>query len=85
MPYSDLDNEYAIMFQVGNGIPPSVPNDILNTEGKHFLSSCFQSDPNQRWNTSQLLEHSFVKVCDLWHNCTCNISSTYTIYSSTKF
>ena len=62
MPYCDLDNEYAIMFQVGNGIPPSVPGDILRAEGKDFLSRCFYSEPSQRWTTSQLLEHSFVKV-----------------------
>lgn len=64
MPYCDLDNEYAIMFQVGNGIPPTVPNciEILKAEGKDFLLRCFDSEPDKRWNTSQLLEHSFVKV-----------------------
>jgi len=62
MPYSDLDNEYAIMFQVGNGIPPVVSNDILKAEGKDFLQRCFQSEPTQRWTTSQLLEHSFLMV-----------------------
>ena len=62
MPYSDLDNEYAIMFQVGNGIPPKIPDEILKAEGKGFLMHCFQPQPDQRWTTSQLLEHSFVKV-----------------------
>ena len=64
MPYCDLDNEYAIMFQVGNGIPPMVPNinDTLKAEGKDFLSRCFYSEPDQRWTASKLLEHSFVKV-----------------------
>ena len=75
MPYADLDNEYAIMFRVGNGIPPTVSNDILKDEGKDFLLRCFHPEPHERWNTSKLLEHSFVKVC---YKCPLD---TYTVYT----
>jgi len=66
IPYCDLDNDWAIMYAIGIGVPPTVPQDQLDKleEGKDFLSKCFQPKPEDRWTTSQLLEHSFLKMPD---------------------
>ena len=52
------------MYAVGSGEPPAIPQDQLDElkEGKDFLSKCFKFKPEDRWSTSQLLEHSFLKV-----------------------
>lgn len=44
------------------GHKPPIP-ERLSPEGKDFLSHCLESEPRMRWTASQLLDHSFVKVC----------------------
>lgn len=44
------------------GHKPPIP-ERLSLEGKDFLSHCLESEPRMRWTASQLLDHSFVKVC----------------------
>ncbi len=60
-PWFELENNFAIMFKVGMGAIPVVP-DHLSEEGKDFLSHCLIHDSKLRWSASQLLDHTFVKV-----------------------
>ena len=62
LPWSDCENQFQIMYQLGTGNHPSVPRDALSEEGRDFLSHCFAQDPAVRWNASKLLNHHFVKV-----------------------
>ncbi|XP_013387498.1 mitogen-activated protein kinase kinase kinase 4-like [Lingula anatina] len=59
-PWHELENNYQIMFKVGMGCKPAIP-DTLSEEGKDFLSHCLEIDPRERWTASQLLGHSFTK------------------------
>lgn len=60
-PWYELESSVMIMFRVGMGNCPAVP-DSLSQEGKDFLSHCLVHDPNERWTASQLQDHTFVKV-----------------------
>ncbi|XP_062510637.1 mitogen-activated protein kinase kinase kinase 4-like isoform X2 [Corticium candelabrum] len=60
-PWPEYDHEYCIIFQVGNGNCPKIP-DNLGEEGKNFLRLCFKHDPNTRSTASALLDHPFVKI-----------------------
>lgn len=62
-PWHDLENSYQIMFKVGMGETPEIPDDIC-TEGKSFISHCLRQDPRLRWSTGQLLCHPFTKVLE---------------------
>ncbi|MBZ3881618.1 Mitogen-activated protein kinase kinase kinase 4 [Sciurus carolinensis] len=61
-PWHEYEHNFQIMYKVGMGHKPPIP-DRLSPEGKDFLSHCLESDPKMRWTASQLLDHSFVKVC----------------------
>ena len=63
LPWSEFDNQFQIMFQLGNGKSPTIPEGSLSSEGHDFLSHCFEQDPSQRWRANHLLDHPFVKVC----------------------
>lgn len=60
-PWYDLENSAQIMFKVGMGGKPQIP-DTLSAEGKDFLGHCFMSDPADRYTAAELLDHPFVKV-----------------------
>ena len=60
-PWAELENNMQIMFKVGMGATPSIP-ESLSSEGREFLSHCFEMDPKDRWTAIQLLDHPFVKV-----------------------
>ncbi|CAG2253678.1 MAP3K4 [Mytilus edulis] len=60
-PWHELENNYQIMFKVGMGSIPSIP-DTLSFDGKVFVSHCLEPDPEIRWTASQLIDHPFVKV-----------------------
>ncbi|XP_025424762.1 mitogen-activated protein kinase kinase kinase 4 isoform X2 [Sipha flava] len=73
-PWHEYDSNYQIMFKVGMGVSPTVP-DTLSEEGQHFVDSCLQHDPYERATVSELLEHNFIKVTS--EECvSCRISST---------
>ncbi|XP_069343760.1 mitogen-activated protein kinase kinase kinase 4 isoform X2 [Eulemur rufifrons] len=61
-PWHEYEHNFQIMYKVGMGHKPPIP-ERLSPEGKDFLSHCLESDPKMRWTASQLLDHSFVKVC----------------------
>ncbi|XP_023555038.1 mitogen-activated protein kinase kinase kinase 4 isoform X6 [Octodon degus] len=61
-PWHEYEHNFQIMYRVGMGHKPPIP-ERLSPEGKDFLSHCLESDPKMRWTASQLLDHSFVKVC----------------------
>ncbi|XP_076445793.1 mitogen-activated protein kinase kinase kinase 4-like [Babylonia areolata] len=60
-PWHELENNYQIMYKVGVGHRPAVP-DSLSPEGKGFLDLIMCHDPAQRATASQLLDHTFTKV-----------------------
>ncbi|KAL0983867.1 hypothetical protein UPYG_G00134050 [Umbra pygmaea] len=61
-PWHEYEHNFQIMYKVGMGHKPPIP-EKLSTEGKDFLGHCLESEPKQRWTSSTLLDHPFVKVC----------------------
>lgn len=59
-PYSNLDNPMQVLYRIGKGEPPAVP-DTLSIDARDFINHCLQVDPSARPTASQLLEHPFVK------------------------
>ncbi|KAK4368496.1 hypothetical protein RND71_012288 [Anisodus tanguticus] len=59
-PYSHLDNQWQVLYRIGKGEPPDVPN-TLSIDARDFINHCLQVDPSARPTASQLLEHPFVK------------------------
>ncbi|CAN4103407.1 unnamed protein product [Withania somnifera] len=59
-PYSNLDNPMQVLYMIGKGEPPAVPN-TLSVDARDFIDHCLQVDPSARPTASQLLEHPFVK------------------------
>lgn len=41
--------------------PPSAPSDQFSPEFCSFISACIQKDPKDRWTSSDLLSHPFIK------------------------
>jgi len=60
-PWADLASNYQIMFKVGMGQSPEVP-EHLSEEGKNFLASCFVHNPEERAAAQDLLSHNFTKI-----------------------
>ncbi|KAM7172405.1 mitogen-activated protein kinase kinase kinase 4 isoform 7-T7 [Macrochelys suwanniensis] len=63
-PWHEYEHNFQIMYKVGMGHKPPIPERV-SPEGKDFLSHCLESDPKMRWTASQLLDHPFVKVCQV--------------------
>ncbi|KAF2745561.1 MAP kinase [Sporormia fimetaria CBS 119925] len=60
-PWSTLDNEWAIMYNIAAGNPPQLPTrDQLSEQGIDFLLKCFERDPNQRASAVELLQHPWI-------------------------
>lgn len=62
-PWAEFDANLQIMYKVGNGERPIVPDDLIE-EGHDFLSKCFEYYPRDRATVVELLDHSFVKAGD---------------------
>ncbi|XP_063954186.1 mitogen-activated protein kinase kinase kinase 4-like [Lytechinus pictus] len=60
-PWHDYDHEFTIMYKVGEGAVPHIP-EAMNPEGKDFLSRCLKHDSSKRWTANKLLDHPFLKV-----------------------
>lgn len=60
-PWSTLDNEWAIMYNIANGNPPAMPTeDQLSHMGIDFLKRCFERDPQRRSTAAELLQHPWI-------------------------
>lgn len=60
-PWSQLDNEWAIMYHVAAGqVPPLPSKDEASDAGKHFLESCLVQDPMKRATAVELLMDSWI-------------------------
>ncbi|KAM3395451.1 mitogen-activated protein kinase kinase kinase 1 [Capsicum galapagoense] len=59
-PYSNFDSPMQVLYRIGKGEPPAVPN-TLSIDARDFINHCLQVDPSARPTASQLLEHPFVK------------------------
>lgn len=60
-PWSTLDNEWAIMYNIAQGNQPQLPSrDQLSDLGIDFLRRCFERDPNRRPTAAELLQHEWI-------------------------
>ncbi|KAK5213025.1 Suppressor of Sensor Kinase (SLN1) [Exophiala xenobiotica] len=60
-PWSTLDNEWAIMYNIAQGNPPQLPaEDQLSSSGLDFLKKCFERDPAKRSTAAELLQHPWI-------------------------
>ncbi|XP_045768007.1 mitogen-activated protein kinase kinase kinase 4 isoform X1 [Maniola jurtina] len=60
-PFSEYDSNYQIMFVVGMGGRPHIP-DTLSPEGQQFCLSCLTHDPDLRPRAEALSLHHFLMV-----------------------
>lgn len=61
-PWANLDNEWAIMWNIAAGHPPQLPTpDQLSPPGIDFLKKCFERDPALRPSAAELLQHEWVR------------------------
>lgn len=60
-PWSTLDNEWAIMYNIAQGNQPALPSrDQLSDLGLDFLRRCFECDPLRRITAAELLQHEWI-------------------------
>lgn len=60
-PWAQLDNEWAIMYNIAQGNPPQLPpSDQLSPQGLDFLKRCFTRDPRNRSSAVELLQHDWI-------------------------
>ncbi|KAH7369053.1 hypothetical protein B0T11DRAFT_69999 [Plectosphaerella cucumerina] len=60
-PWANLDNEWAIMYNIAQGNPPQLPSpDQLSPQGIDFLKKCFIRDPKKRASAVELLQHEWI-------------------------
>ncbi|KAL4886556.1 hypothetical protein BJY04DRAFT_74933 [Aspergillus karnatakaensis] len=60
-PWSTLDNEWAIMYNIAQGNQPVLPSsDQLSELGIDFLRRCFECDPLKRPSAAELLQHEWI-------------------------
>ena len=60
-PWSTLDNEWAIMYNIAQGNLPQLPShDQLSDLGIDFLRRCFECDPFKRPSAAELLQHEWI-------------------------
>lgn len=60
-PWANLDNEWAIMYNIAQGNPPQLPlAEQLSPQGIDFLTKCFVRDPKKRWTAIELLQHEWI-------------------------
>lgn len=60
-PWSSLDNEWAIMYNIAQGNQPQMPTpDQLSDLGIDFLRRCFERDPLRRPTAAELLQHEWI-------------------------
>lgn len=66
-PWANLDNEWAIMWNIAAGHPPQLPSpDQLSPTGIDFLTKSFETDPALRPSAAELLQHEWVRLYNLF-------------------
>ncbi|XP_049870477.1 mitogen-activated protein kinase kinase kinase 4 isoform X2 [Pectinophora gossypiella] len=60
-PFSEYDSNVQIMFVVGMGGRPAIP-DCLSEEGQQFCAACLTHEPEQRPPAQTLSLHHFLKL-----------------------
>ncbi|XP_059054554.1 uncharacterized protein LOC131848650 [Achroia grisella] len=68
-PFSESDSNYQIMFVVGMGGRPAVP-ESLSAEGQNFCMSCLTHDPDHRPRAEELTMHHFL-MSNADNDCKC--------------
>lgn len=62
-PWVNLDNEWAIMWNIAGGQKPQLPApEQLSPAGIDFLNRCFERDPSKRATAAELLQHEWVRM-----------------------
>ncbi|CAG8649217.1 10515_t:CDS:2, partial [Dentiscutata heterogama] len=61
-PWSNLDNEWAVMYHVVTGHPPLPENSQLSELGIDFLKQCFIRSPQHRPSAEELLQHPWMAI-----------------------
>ncbi|RHZ61865.1 hypothetical protein Glove_345g46 [Diversispora epigaea] len=59
-PWSNLDNEWAVMYHVVTGHPPLPDPSQLTELGIDFLKQCFIRSPQSRPTAKELLLHAWI-------------------------
>jgi mitogen-activated protein kinase kinase kinase len=60
-PWSSLDNEWAIMYNIAQGNQPQLPDrEHLSDMGIDFLRRCFEREPTKRPTAAELLQHEWI-------------------------
>jgi mitogen-activated protein kinase kinase kinase len=60
-PWANMDNDYAIMYNIAQGNMPNMPSEeMLSEEGRSFLKRCFEKDPAKRASAAELLQHEWI-------------------------
>ncbi|WPG99818.1 map kinase kinase kinase wis4 [Acrodontium crateriforme] len=60
-PWANLDNEYAILYNIAQGDSPQMPTrEQISAEGLDFLRKCFERDPAKRASAAELLQHEWI-------------------------
>jgi mitogen-activated protein kinase kinase kinase len=60
-PWANMDNEWAIMYNIAQGNSPAMPTlEQLSESGLDFLRRCFERDPAKRASAAELLQHEWI-------------------------
>ncbi|KAG9303282.1 hypothetical protein G9A89_013608 [Geosiphon pyriformis] len=59
-PWSNLDNEWAVMYHVVTGHPPLPDPSQLSDQGMDFLKQCFTRSSEERPSAEELLTHPWL-------------------------
>lgn len=61
-PWSNLDNEFAVMYHIAAGHLPLFPSkDELSVQGQEFLAKCLTIDPMKRATAVELLQDPWMQ------------------------
>nr|POE50138.1 map kinase kinase kinase wis4 [Quercus suber] len=60
-PWANMDNEWAIMYNIAQGQSPQMPTkDQVSETALDFLRRCFERDPVRRASAAELLQHEWI-------------------------
>jgi mitogen-activated protein kinase kinase kinase len=63
IPWHELANEWAVMFQLGRRNIPTLPTqEELSSLGLEFIKACLTQSPFERPTSEQLLDHEWLRT-----------------------